>query len=80
MSDDTPSRYMESTRAKIEAAILRDPAIDLRSQARQDAIIAVSRARERGGALRSDWSAVDADTVHAITDLLLLVQTRAKPE
>jgi hypothetical protein len=48
--------------------------IDLRSQARRDAVIAVSRARERAGFPRTGWTRLEADTLHAITDLLLQVQ------
>jgi hypothetical protein len=48
--------------------------IDLRTQARRDAVIAVERARERAGSPRAAWTRLEADTVHAITDLLLQLQ------
>jgi hypothetical protein len=49
-------------------------ALALRTAARQDATIVVARARERGGASPTSWSAFDADAVHLITDLLLKLQ------
>ena len=49
-------------------------ALTLRTAARQDATIVVARARERGGAKPTVWSAFDADAVHLITDLLLKLQ------
>jgi hypothetical protein len=48
--------------------------IQKRTAARQDATIVVARARSRGGASPTSWSAFDADAVHLITDLLLKLQ------
>jgi hypothetical protein len=53
---------------------IHNKAIMLRTAARQDATIVVARARERGGAKSTAWSAFDADAVHLITDLLLKLQ------
>lgn len=48
--------------------------LNMRTQARRDALIVMSRARERGGRPATHWSGLDADTLHAITDLLLQAQ------
>jgi hypothetical protein len=53
---------------------IHNRALALRTAARQDATIVVARARERGGASPTSWSAFDADAVHLITDLLLKLQ------
>jgi hypothetical protein len=53
---------------------IHNKAIQMRTAARQDATIIVARARERGGASPTAWSAFDADAVHLITDLLLKLQ------
>ena len=53
---------------------IHNKAIMMRTAARQDASIVVARARERGGAKATAWSAFDADAVHLITDLLLKLQ------
>lgn len=50
--------------------------VELRSAARRDAAIVVSRARQRAGVERANWSAHDADVMHVITDLLIQVQTQ----
>jgi hypothetical protein len=68
--------------ANMKREIERDPpakSVALRTQARRDAMIAVSRARERAGIPTTNWTAIDADTVHAITDLLLNVQAQGAP-
>lgn len=49
-------------------------AIELRTEARRDAIVMVARARQRIGADPTTYTALDADTVHVITDLLVQVQ------
>lgn len=53
--------------------------IEWRTAARQDAAIIVERARERVGVSRTAWTPLDADTLHAITDLLLQVQAQEVP-
>jgi hypothetical protein len=57
-----------------EMAQAATEAIEKRSQARSDALVAVARARARGNQPSTHWSALDADTAHAITDLLLQIQ------
>lgn len=52
-------------------------AIAARTQARRDAVIAVTRARERGGINAATWSGAEIDILHAITDLLLEIQAPA---
>ncbi len=52
-------------------------AIAARTQARRDAVIAVTRARERGGINAASWSGAEIDILHAITDLLLEIQAPA---
>lgn len=49
-------------------------ALQRRTAARQDAVVVVARARARGGATPTAWSAFDADAIHLITDLLLKLQ------
>jgi hypothetical protein len=56
---------------------IHNKSIAMRTAARQDATIVVARARERGGASPTAWSAFDADAVHLITDLLLKLQGQA---
>lgn len=53
--------------------------VDARTQARRDAVIAVSRARERAGLPSAIWSGSDIDILHAITDLLLQIQNQDRP-
>lgn len=65
---DTLSKSME---AEMEA-MGRERAAQ-RTAARVDAANAVARARERAG-LPAIWSAIDADVLHAITELLQRVQ------
>ena len=45
-------------------------AMELRSAARRDAIVAVARARERRGAPATAWTAFDSDAVFLFADLL----------
>jgi hypothetical protein len=53
--------------------------LEWRTAARRDAAQVLERARERAGFAQSNWSDLDADTLHAITDLLLKVQTQETP-
>lgn len=62
----------EDIRAKTVEAHQRS--IMLRTEARRDALTVVTRARERAGSLPTLWNGLEADTIHAITDLLLQVQ------
>jgi hypothetical protein len=64
-----------ATEEEIERAAQQahEEALERRSQARLDALTVVSKAIRRRG--DEDWSLTDADTVHAITELLLKVQS-----
>lgn len=68
---------VEREMAAQTATVAHTRALALRTAARQDATIVVSRARERSGAAATAWSAFDADAVHLITDLLLKLQGQA---
>jgi hypothetical protein len=68
------AQAMEREMATETATIAHNRTLALRTAARQDATIVVARARERGGASPTSWSAFDADAVHLITDLLLKLQ------
>lgn len=48
--------------------------IEFRTAARMDAMVMLDRARARVGIDRANWSHLEADTLHALTDLLLQVQ------
>jgi hypothetical protein len=75
-----PARPLAPRQSDVEremsnaATEVHNRALALRTAARQDASIVVARARERGGASPTSWSAFDADAVHLITDLLLKLQ------
>jgi hypothetical protein len=51
--------------------------IEARTQARRDAVIAVARARARAQLPPTIWTGAEIDTLHAITDLLLQIQSEA---
>jgi hypothetical protein len=71
---ETPLSDTESDMRRI-AIETHQRSISIRSEARRDAMIVVSRARERRGPTNAQvWSALEADTIHAITDLLLQIQ------
>jgi hypothetical protein len=59
--------------------IQQERLIEWRTAARQDALVCLERARERVGIGRTNWSRLDADTLHAMTDLLLQVQAQEAP-
>jgi hypothetical protein len=58
----------EEIRASANAT--HSKAMELRTAARRDAIVAVARARERRGAPPAAWTAFDADAVFLFADLL----------
>jgi hypothetical protein len=93
MSDDRPENPGERASRPFSTLPDRPPirevhrsagfvptAIENRSAARSDALSAVAKARMRRGALHADWSGQEADIVHAITELLLQVQTEPGAE
>jgi hypothetical protein len=67
-------RGPEADMRQAAATVHQSRALELRTQARRDAAIVVSRARERAGIQRTVWTGHDVDVLHAITELLLQVQ------
>jgi hypothetical protein len=53
--------------------------VNIRADARADALTAVAKARARMGVVHSNWTPAEADVVHAITDLLLHIQELNSP-
>jgi hypothetical protein len=79
LPDRPPLRTIGSPEADMRQAansLGQARAVELRTAARRDAAIVVSRARQRAGIERSNWSGHDVDVLHAITELLMQVQAQ----
>ena len=66
--------YTSQDARKMADQVHQKRLIQWKTEARQDALIIVERARERVGLARTAWTPLEADTLHAITDLLLQIQ------
>ena len=73
---EVPPRGPEMDMRQVASSLGQARAVEFRTAARRDAAIVVSRARQRAGIERANWSGHDVDVLHAITELLLQVQAQ----
>ena len=73
---EVPPRGPEMDMRQVASSLSQARAVEFRTAARRDAAIVVSRARQRAGIERANWSGHDVDVLHAITELLLQVQAQ----